>query len=89
MFTCSNEIYLQNDFNITISPHIHLSYGHLDLITSPPQGHLGRAHRNSHIGECTLPLCVLAVACTMHNKTLYGVLRDVMEHYGTVMENID
>ena len=29
--------------------------------TSPPQSHLGRARRYPHVGECTLPLRVLAV----------------------------
>jgi len=55
-----------------------------------------------HVGECTLQLCVLGVACTMRNEVLwgvtehYGALRDVTERYGsvtkrygTVTENID
>ena len=28
---------------------------------------MGRARRYPHVGECTLPLCVLAVHCTMRN----------------------
>jgi len=64
---------------------------------SPPQSHLGRAHRYPHVGECSLPLHVLAVACTMHNEALqkccaslpdvtecYRALRDVTERYGSV-----
>jgi len=29
--------------------------------------HIGRARRYPHVGECTLPLRVLAVACTAYN----------------------
>jgi len=60
--------------------------------TSPPQSHSGRAHRYCYVRECTLPLCVLAVACKMRNEALqsiadrygilwcsYGMLRN---HYG-------
>jgi len=35
-----------------------------------------------HIGECTHPLHMLAVACTMHNKALWSItelLRNVTE----------
>jgi len=35
------------------------------------QSHLGRARRYSHVGECTLPLRVLAVACTMGDFTFW------------------
>jgi len=28
-------------------------------------------HRSPHVGECTLPLHVLAVACTMCNEALW------------------
>jgi len=47
-----------------------------------PQSHLGRARRYPHIGECTVPLRVLDVACTMRNEAL-------RKRYGTVTENID
>ena len=43
------------------------------IITSPPQSHLGRACCEPHVGECTLPLRVLAVACTMRNEALQSV----------------
>ena len=39
-------------------------------LTSPPQSHLGRARRYPHVGKCTFPLHVLAVACTMRNEAL-------------------
>jgi len=42
----------------------------IKAITSPPQSHLGLACHYPHIRECTLPLCVLAVACTMCNEAL-------------------
>jgi len=51
----------------------------LSITTSPPQSHLGRAHRYPHIGECTFPLLLLAVACTMCNEVLW-------KHYGTLQE---
>ena len=47
---------------------------------SPPQSHMGRARPYRHVGECTLPLRVLAVACTMRNEAL----RSVAYRYGTV-----
>ena len=47
------------------------------LTTSHHQYHLGRACRYPHIEECTLPLLVLAVACTMYNEAL-------RKHYGSV-----
>jgi len=52
----------------------------MNLITSPPQSHLGRARRYPHVGECTVPLRVLAVACTMRNEAL----RSVAGRYGTL-----
>ena len=48
-------------------------------ITSP-QSHLGRVRRYPHVGECTLPLPVLAVACTIRNEALWSVTR----RYGSV-----
>jgi len=45
--------------------------------TSPPQSHLGRVRRYPHVGECTLPLRVLAVAYAMRNEAL-------LERYGTL-----
>jgi len=52
-----------------------------------------------HVGQCTLSLCVLAVACTMHNEALRKryralqnvtercrTLRDVTKRYGSVTE---
>jgi len=68
--------------------------------TSPPHSHLTRVCRYPHVRECTLPLPVLAVACTMRNQALsytalrnvsehYGALRDVMKRYGTDTETID
>ena len=52
------------------------------IITSPPQSQLGRARRYPHVGECTLPMCVLAVACTMRNEAL----RSFTGRYGSVTE---
>ena len=46
--------------------------------------------RNSHVGECTVPLHVLAVACTMRNEALrsvtgrYGRLRNTTERCVTL-----
>jgi len=57
--------------------------------TSPPQSHLETAHCNPHVGECTLPLRVLAVACTMCNKALQkhcASLQDVMESYRALQD---
>jgi len=34
---------------------------------------MGRARRYSYVGECTLPLCVLAIACTVRTEALRGV----------------
>ena len=51
-----------------------------DIATSPPKSHLGGAHSYHHVGECTLPLGVLAAACTMRNEALrkrYRALRNV------------
>jgi len=50
------------------------------------QSHLGRERRYPHVGECTLPMRVLAVACTMRNEALRkrcASLRDVTERYST------
>jgi len=59
----------------------------------------GRACHYPHIAECTLPLCVLAVACAMCNKALqsivgryrtlqkrYRVLWSITEHYGVLRD---
>jgi len=54
-------------------------------INKSSQSHLGRARHYPHIRECTLPLRVLAVACTMRNEA-YGALRIVTEHYGALTE---
>jgi len=51
-------------------------------ITSPAQSHLGRTHLYPHFGECTLPLRVLAVACTRRIKAL----RCVTGRYGTLQK---
>jgi len=51
-------------------------------LTTPPQIHLGRVRRYPDIGECTLPLRVLVVVCTMRNEALRNVtelLRNVMQ----------
>jgi len=45
----------------------------LTIQTSPPRSHLGRARHYPHIEEYTLPLCVLAVVCTMRNKALRSI----------------
>jgi len=52
--------------------------------TSPPQSHLRRARRYPHVGECTVPLPVLAVGlqCTTL-RNCYGTL---LKRYGTVAE---
>ena len=57
--------------------------------SSPPQTYLGRVRRYPHLGECTLPQRVLAVACTMRNEALRKRYAALMERYGTVNENID
>jgi len=54
------------------------------LITSPPHSHLGRARRYPHLGECTLPLRLLAVTCTMLNEALRKRYRTLRERYGTL-----
>jgi len=69
----------------------HLHYTHSNTINltntvtnKSSQSHLGRARRYPHVGECTLPLRVLAVACTVHNKALrdiMGALRGITERY--------
>jgi len=59
----------------------------LSCRTSPPQSHLGRVCRYPQVGECTLPLHVLAVVCTVHNETLQdvmGALQGVTECYGSI-----
>jgi len=58
-------------------------------ITSPPKSHLGRVRHYPNVGECTLPLHVLAVVCTMRNEALRERYEALMEHYETVTENID
>jgi len=50
------------------------------------QSHLGRVRRYPRLGECTLPLHVLDVACTMRNEALRdvtGALRGLMERNGS------
>jgi len=50
--------------------------------------HVGRTSRYPHIGECTLPLHVLAVACTVRNEALrdiMGALRGITERCRSVM----
>jgi len=65
------------------------------LKTSPPQSHLGRACRYPDVGECTVPLRVLAVASIMRNEALWSVTgryRSITGRYGTLQsftENID
>jgi len=53
-------------------------------LTSPPQSHLGRACCYPHIGECTVPLYVLAVACKMRNEVLWKRYGMLWKHYGTI-----
>ena len=48
--------------------------------TKSPTSHLEKACPYPHFGECTLPLRVLAVACTMRNEAL----RSVTGRYGTL-----
>jgi len=55
-----------------LSHHIHAQHH----VTS--QSHFGRARRYPHVGECTLPLRVLAVACTRRKEAFRGALRDGM-----------
>ena len=64
---------------ITITSHLLCMLAYYSL-TIPPQSHLGRARRYPYVRECTLPLYVLAVACTMRNEAL----RSVMGRYGSV-----
>jgi len=57
--------------------------------TSPTQSHLGRVRHYPRVRECTLPLHVLAVACTMCNKALWNIMEALwidMEGYGTIVE---
>jgi len=81
-------VFIASSVNNKPSPinHSSESFG-VKIITSPPKviWVLGRVRRYPHVGECTLPLCVLAVACTMHNEG-YGALRDVMSALPGVME---
>ena len=78
---------------------IHYSQACFIIITSPPQSYLRRVHCYPHVCGCTLPLCVLAVACTMHNEALtkrcaslwnviecYRMLQSIAGHYGTLWE---
>jgi len=54
------------------------------------QSHLGRVRRYPHVGECTLPLRVSAVACTMRNEALRiitGRYRSVTGHYGMLWKH--
>jgi len=44
------------------------------LRTNPPQNHLGRVHHYPRVGECTLLLCVLPVACTMRKEALWNIV---------------
>jgi len=55
----------------------------LITITSPPQSHLGRARHYCHIGQCTLPLHVLAIQCAM----LRNSYRTLLKHYGSITEH--
>jgi len=57
-----------------------VSHPHGTCKTSPPQSNLGRARRYPHVGECTVPLRVLAVACTVRMEAL----RIVTGRYGTL-----
>jgi len=62
----------------------------MQVITSPPQTHLGRMHRYPKVGECTLPLHVLAGACTVHNEALRSIMGcygSVTRHYGTLWKH--
>ena len=54
------------------------------LQTSPPQSHFGRARRYPHVGECTLLLRVLAVACTMRIEALRDVTGALRSSYRTL-----
>jgi len=57
--------------------------------TSPPQSHLGRACCCPHDSECTLPLCVLAVVCTLHYVTKrYGSVMITVDHVRKIMVHI-
>jgi len=53
--------------------------------TSPPQSHFGKA-RHYPIRECTLPLRVLAVACTMRNEALWKRYGMLQERYETLQK---
>jgi len=64
-----------------------LTYFVIAWCNKSSQSHLGRARRYPHVGEWTVPLCVIAVACTMHNEALWSItesLWGVAEHYGTL-----
>ena len=90
-------------FCILLKVHEHLKVFDLEAIhkvvlltasvTSPPQSYLGRVRHYPHIRECTLPLHVLAVACTVRNEVLRNIQKcrgsvmrcpGVAEHYGTL-----
>ena len=51
--------------------------------TTPPQSNLGRAHHYPHVGECTLPLRVLAVQCA----TLWNCYGTLLKHHGSITEH--
>jgi len=76
------------------SQHLGVVYNDTEQVLP---SHLARTCCYSHVGECTLPLPVLAVACTMRNEALqkcctslwdimehYRALRDVTEHYRSI-----
>jgi len=52
-------------------------------VASSPQSNLGRVCCYPHIEECTLPLCVLALACTMCDEALQNVTGALRSSYGT------
>jgi len=58
----------------------------MQLKTSPRQSHLGRVCRYPHVGECTLPLRVLAVVCTVRNEALRSVI--VLSHWPHVATHV-
>ena len=57
-------------------------------VNKSSQRHLGRVRRYPHVGECTLPLCVLAVACRMCNELLrkrYDYNWPCPQNYGRIL----
>jgi len=69
-------------------PLLHAAYIHQWVALTTASTHYSLMYKGAtpHVGEFTLPLCVLAVQCTtLENR--YGMLCNVTVHYGSVTEH--